>query len=611
MPKLNPYINNEQPLSITLPDSGDVFVSFSGWSFVIRPPIPGVDGALTLTIPDFRDLRLGWRFENDVVALQFQAQHRLLDGVELVEPALGLKQTMTARDGGRSLECEVSGPSGRTLEATLEIPGPVGKIRGIAADRTPWEITKSGATLLLPWGETWEIQTDGEITPVYEEGMRVTIAFPSEDSRKFKILVGPRTDKQSNRGVDFITESDSVNRALALLSSLIPPPMKPDMKSTERFEFWSDLTPAQWYVHADAVPEYFDLLRVPEEQVWVLEYGLKAFETVYRWGTVPAQDMTAYQPLMDDALNRLDSEPRQVVFGTTIEDRYREAAVWLFAETCLAPKSSGDRSSYRRNSREASKDALRSLRMNAEDVEWKESVSTPDSLLFVDRFIDPDVRKVTWGDGEGQNPFIQQPDTLEVFAAAARGTLSWLNEDSKIWLERSDLPWELEMASLRWNFDRQIRFRRSDHWQRAFETLFDPRHPVLLPGETDRASQYRAAAGELETIVESYLGIRPNRSVGKIVFDPRLPNGWGRTRARVPFCEGELFVDYDLAEQRAWIAARGLTQSFECIVYLPTASGAISAEFTLEPGDGPHFCRLELGTDNATRLFITTSSLPE
>ncbi len=588
-----------------LPDSGSAIVSIGSWATEVSPPQPGDDHRLKLRDLSGTELRISWRFEGDQHPLPFRATHRTVHGLELVESGLGLQQSLSIEQGGQLIECGVTGQSERKLIAEIEFRRPSSKRRGIDAESEPWTLADSGAEVLLPDGSRWRLETEGTVTPAQASGFGASISFAARSSKSFTLLLNPAGNSEAGRGVDILTESDSVNRTLALLTSLIPAPTVPVSTSADVFEYSADLTVAQWLTFAVFQPDYFELLRAPEDQVWTIENGVKAFETAFRWGTLPERQLTLYTPLLHEALNRLDAAANRIRTGATIEEQFRRAAVWLFAETYLASGATPARVSYRSNSRDASKDAITALQQTARTFRRTRS-SQPDSVYFNNQFIDGGS-----DGGEGLLETFVQPDSASLFETVSRGTLSWLKEADASWIALEALPWHAESARLLWTFSQDIRYRRSEHWPLAFAALNDTFHPVTLPGDLEQRVQTRAAAAELVTVMEGYLGVRPNWSARKIVFDPRLPDSWGRTRARIPFADGELYVDYDFAQRQAYIAARGLLQSFDCQLYFPTKDGAIAGQFTLEPGDKPHQFTLEVDSDNASRLRVTSGNLPE
>ncbi len=79
----------------------------------------------------------------------------------------------------------------------------------------------------------------------------------------------------------------------------------------------------------------------------------------------------------------------------------------------------------------------------------------------------------------------------------------------------------------------------------------------------------------------------------------------------MPIAEGELYVDYDLANKQAWLAGYGLKQVYECQFYMPTPTGAISGQFKLEPGESPQKITIIAETGNKVRLRVESDDLPE
>lgn len=609
LPALSPYLHGEQPLSMALADTTAHTVLIAGWPIEASTPLPGTPGDIAVTTPAGRSLSLGWTYPEETATLPFRPVTRELRGVRYAGVSSPLALSIEIAPDGRTLSCELTGASQRTLEAVFEVTGTVGQVRGIAAYEERWKINGSSAELSLPWGGSWRFRSNGAIEPSREAGRIATrIRFEGDEPRRFTLELEPF---EVERGIDVVTSSEDATRALAILINTIPPATEVSSLNDEHFEFWADMTEAQWIARAEPVADYFKFLEVPEEQTAVLENSVAAFRTVYKWGTLPNKQVTAHTVLLDEALSRTHSGTKLILLGASLDTRLREAAVWQFAETYLSEDRIKAKDSYRSNMLEAVKESQKELRELERHISvFRHTHQTQfDSLLLESKVTG--LEGFTFEDPIYMDSKIERPDTTELLRVCSRGSTKWFTDASKEWHAPEELPWDLTLALARRQFLDALKYRESEHWQIAQASLLAPDAPGLLPGSTDTETQLRAAAAELEMVVETYLGIRANWAEGKVVFDARLPEEWGRTQARVPFGSGELYVDYDFANNRAWIAANGLSKPLECVVYMPTPTGAISNQFVLEPGEAAHKCTLVRDGNNSAIVDIESSSLPE
>lgn len=606
-PQLNPYLHGEQVLSLTLSDSVDSDLIISGWTIEAEAPLPGTPGDIHITTPNGRKLAIAWKYSGDRDGLPFRPVSRKVRGIEFTGVLSPLTLSLSLSADGRRLTCDVVGPSQRELSAGFEVTGTGSQVRGIAAYENHWEVGANTAKLTLPWGEVWSVESQGQIIPDEKAGkLGATINFPAEGTRTFTIALEPLA---ATRGLDVVTESDQANRALALLVNMIPPNRSVKSLNDEQFEFFADMTTAQWIAHAEPVAGYFKFLEVPEEQITVLSHSISAFRTAYEWGTLSEAELTAHEVILDEALGRIHQGAHMILLGASLEDRLREAAIWSFAETHLTSGRVKARDSYRGNSLEAVRESQKELRSLQRHFKIMDRIESLDTVYFEDHMLgETDIEFV--GDSVEFRE-IPRPDTLALLRICARGELAWLTEANKEWHTPEELPWEIALTFERQYFLDNLKAKEPQQWLIAEAALLDPANPAVLPGDRTAEAQMRATAAQLESVVSTYLGIRPVWSSGKIVFDARLPAGWGRTRARVPFDRGELYVDYDFENNLAWIASRGLMKEFDCQIYMPTATGAISCQFTLEPGEGPLEFNMIRDNNNAWFIQIESSDLPE
>ncbi len=610
---LNPYLQAKQPLEFAIPDSSFLPLLIRGWEVgPVRTPA-GTPLPLNLTTPDPLQVRVAWYIAGTQEPLQFSQRVQSVGSVSVSNAALGLTSRIEFSEDGRRVTFRLEGEAASLIEAKLTVDLGDAQLRGLAAMQEFWQPERRGMALHLPWQGQWHVEAAGEIAPLPAAGpfRSAMIRFDDADKRVVTLDWSESKDDGRDRGLDILTESFYANRALALLISSIPPVTPgPSMQPYTREEA-ADRTQAVWLVHADFAPGYLTDLEAEQARIEFLTYGLNAYRTLFKWGCLPDSAFTAAKPLFYEGMAQLDASSRSIELGTTLEERFREATLWTFAEENLAADYPDVRNRYAKQAHEARDDAQDELKRRVR-VWRKTQEFLKDTTLVAEQYIgeEPDPDGYSRRQRVPKEPFVA-PDTLALLHIVSRASVGWFETVDKKWFELTDLAWPIELAFARYQFDRSIRLRESAHWERAEAALLNPEHPGRLLESDFGAPAVASACAEVEFVVHSYLGIQPHWRGGKITFHPRLPEGWGRTRARVPFGNGELYVDYDFANRQAWIAANGLTREFICSIYMPTPTGALSQQFKLEPGDGPVRVTLIEEPASVFKLRFENASLPE
>jgi hypothetical protein len=92
-------------------------------------------------------------------------------------------------------------------------------------------------------------------------------------------------------------------------------------------------------------------------------------------------------------------------------------------------------------------------------------------------------------------------------------------------------------------------------------------------------------------------------------IEPRLPESWGHTTARVPFSDGFILLEYDFAREFAIVGAAGLSDPLEVFFGYPLeTAGYLRTQFVLQPGDHPMRINLEHKAEN--RLDLNFFEVP-
>jgi len=605
--ELNPYLHGKQELNFAIPDTNLVYFLISGWEFLPVASFGSVAGDIKIVTPDGHKLGLDWLPSDSEEPVQFSGRVRHVRGMTVRNQALGLTCSLSVADDGRSLAVTLLGATVTPLDARFAVDVAGVKSRGLAAMTETWSATQEGSEIALPWGDRWKLLTEGEVVPLPKTASDISAKMSFEKSKRLSYTVqwSPLSSLRGERGLDIDTESNSADRALALLIASVPPVHALLPTEDYAFERAADLSLAQWLVHAEFAPSYLSELSVTEDQTFLLKYGVSAYWALYSWGCLPKKNVLEREPLLDAAMSRIDTTSQEIQRGASLEERFREATVWTFAEENLATDRPEQRKVYREQAHIALKDAQSELKERFRLWRDERAEQSPDTVELYELYIGGD-SAIAHDDAA-----FLQPDTQAVLRIVGRGNLSWLNVVNVAWLEAPGLPWPLVMDRLRWQFASSVRVRTSNHWEIAEAALLDPEHPGILSEARFGAPPVASAAAEVETIVQSYLGIQPHWRERSITFDARLPQNWGRTRARIPFEDGELYVDYDFANNQAWLAANGLTQSYTCQFYMPTPSGSLSGQFKLAPGDAPRKITLFVDSGNVYRLRFESDGLPE
>jgi hypothetical protein len=604
---LNPYLHGKQDLNLTLPDTDLTGTLIYGWQILPVASLGSISGPLRFITPDGHLVRLDWFKPGEPNPIEFTNRIRQAQALTVSNSLLGLTCKIGLSNTGRSLTVELEGKSSTSLEARISIDIEGVKSRGLAAGLDTWTTEKDVTLISLPWGDQWKLQTDAKVEgmPKTSEFISASLHFENEKRRELTLEWSPLASNRGDRGLDIDTELMSVDQALALLIASIPPVHVLLPNGQTALKSAAEQSEAQWLVHAEFSPGYLNDLATAADQTYLLTAALPAYKTLYTWGPGEKNTILDSEPMLDASMSRFDTTSQQIKLGASLESRLREATVWTFAEQYLATDRPDVTKIYREQAMIALKDVRAELNRRLRLLQLQSKAVRNDTLEFEDKFLGNDSTKYI-----SSEPFVA-PDTLALLDIAADAGLSWLHAVSEDWTNVAQLPWPEELERLHWKFSQSNSNRLSKHWASAQNALLDSDHPGILPAELFRAPEPDNAAAEVSTVVKDYLGIRPRWRERLITFDPRLPEGWGRTRARIPFEQGELYVDYDLANKQAWIAARGLTQTYTCSFYMPTESGSLSQQFKLAPGDSPRKVMLVVKPGNKYRIEFESSDLPE
>jgi hypothetical protein len=204
------------------------------------------------------------------------------------------------------------------------------------------------------------------------------------------------------------------------------------------------------------------------------------------------------------------------------------------------------------------------------------------------------------------------PDTSLFLLAGARYGFNWLDD-------RPELFWNPRLGVgafvwQRWTAHRlrsDVALKRTADYDSLLSYLLNGGIPGVLtprPRVPDEPS-LPAMAAAFQNLAEVYLGVRPDAFRHRVDIEPRLPESWGHTTARVPFSDGFLLLEYDFAREFAIVGAAGLSDPLEVFFGYPLeTAGYLRTQFVLQPGDHPMRINLEHKAEN--RLDLNFFEVP-
>ena len=204
------------------------------------------------------------------------------------------------------------------------------------------------------------------------------------------------------------------------------------------------------------------------------------------------------------------------------------------------------------------------------------------------------------------------PDTNLFLLAGARYGFNWLDDRPALfWNPRLGVGafvWQ------RWTAHRlrsDVALKRSADYDSLLSYLLNGGIPGMLttrPRVPDEPS-LPAMAAAFQNLAEVYLGVRPDAFRQRVDIEPRLPESWGHTTARVPFSDGFILLEYDFAREFAIVGAAGLSDPLEVFFGYPLeTAGYLRTQFVLQPGDHPMRINLEHKAEN--RLDLNFFEVP-
>jgi hypothetical protein len=460
------------------------------------------------------------------------------------------------------------------------------------------QVTDSEGYIRVPVSAKRGLQINFAFADSHEESIKRVRASLGKDPDK--ILESAIADLNKQIAFGIVTEDDRANQAIALLQSRLngagkqvqvtDPHQIADMANQAVGLFLNSRTRPAVVFPGDDKRLDEALSRVVENDR--IFWAANAVRAVLSYGIVQDEALTQFQSGVAAALSRLDAEytaDGRVILDPGIQDSLLRTAVSLirYADLMrLGEEISNQRGQttpagfFRTKSMAASRKAQSNFemynRLHVNYQRWSVNISPK-----TDDEIDP----LELYAAESRDTPPEVPDTLAWVLTGARYGFTYLANDPKNLMGRlqslSPFVWQ------RW-----LRYRFESAPQLTETSDFDSLMTLLLTGPlpgavVDRKSAFPdsdllASANALQNISEIYLGVRPDWAAHKLEIAPRLPNGWGRTSARIPMGSGFLLVDYNFVKETATFRIEGITTELDVIFRYPLPSGkTLSAQFKL------------------------------
>jgi hypothetical protein len=139
----------------------------------------------------------------------------------------------------------------------------------------------------------------------------------------------------------------------------------------------------------------------------------------------------------------------------------------------------------------------------------------------------------------------------------------------------------------------------------TFKLLLDGPLPGTLSDDPGRGGEPSLAVmgAAFENLAVLYLGYHPNWMQHRVDLEPRQPQVWGHTVARLPFGPGFLHLDYNFANEYAAVGISDLNAHVDVFFGFPLPTGGFTrTQFVLSP-EQPR-CRVWLKRDSENRVKL-------
>ena len=275
----------------------------------------------------------------------------------------------------------------------------------------------------------------------------------------------------------------------------------------------------------------------------------------------------------------------------------------LCADIAAARGDRGAETSYRRDSGTAYKSARRYF---AGSKSYYRSLPPEQELTLTEKM---SALEAELDDVElmlSDERLVPPPDTALYVSAGAHYGFSWLAEKPSAILPESldGYTWQKWTA---YRFGNDYKVTQTPDLDSTIAVLLHGPLPGALtenPGVGGEPSLPVMAAA-YENLAELYLGFRPNWLIRRVDLEPRPPQSWGHTKARIPFGSGFILLDYDFENSKAIIAMQGIDGKLDVFFGCPLPTGGFArTQFALSEDAPKVRIRAERDIENRVKLSV-------
>lgn len=414
------------------------------------------------------------------------------------------------------------------------------------------------------------------------------------------------------------TEDANTNRAFALLAAaLAEAAPRVNMQHRLSPENIARLTPAL-FLASRARPSLVFAPGSAKEMSQRVRWGLEAYRAAVQYGMADTDSLkeAALRVLTETA--RLHEEYSSNLFALgdeTIPDTLLRLAVAhvqyaelqaLCGDISLARGDREAELSYRADAARAAKNArryfdeagrlYRAAQLGTKPAPDKYALAPADP----DSVDDPEELVI------GGVNFALPPDTLRFVQAGAHYGFAWIAEKPAQLVppEIDGYSWQKWVAS---RFATDYKVTQTPDLDSTIKLLLEGPLPGTLtesPGHDGEPSLASMGAA-FENLAGLYLGYHPQWMQHRVDLEPRPPQTWEHTAARVPFGPGFIHLDYDFANEVAFVGISGLDSRVDVFFGFPLPTGGFTrTQFVLSPEEPKVKIRLHRDSDNRIKLAV-------
>ncbi len=414
------------------------------------------------------------------------------------------------------------------------------------------------------------------------------------------------------------TEDANVNRAFALLAAALA-------EIAPRVDLQYRLSPADY---ARLAPALFLASRARPNLVFApagakeasqrVRWGLEAYRAAVQYGMADPDSLKAAALRVLAEAARLHEEYSSNLFALgdeTIPDTLLRLAVAhvqyaelqaLCGDITLARGDREAELSYRTDALRAAKNARRYFEEAGRLYRAAQLGTKPEPDKYALAPVDSDSTEDQEDLVIGGVNFALPPDTLRYVQAGADYGFAWISEHPAQLIppELDGYSWQKWVA---YHFATDFKVTQTPDLDSTVKLLLDGPLPGTLtesPGHAGEPSLASMSAA-FENLSGLYLGYRPQWLQHRVDLEPRPPQSWEHTVARVPFGPGFIHLDYDFANEVAFVGMSGLDSRVDVFFGFPLPTGGFTrTQFVLSPEEPRVRVKLNRDSENRIKLEV-------